>query len=80
MSSVRIPRVPTYSGAASLLHNFAYGNFTLFVVLFQNTSAIVSNTTYAVLTPKVLLPSVWASPISLATTFGIVFTFFSSGY
>ena len=33
-----------------------------------------------VLTPRVLLPAVWATPISLATTFGIVFTFFSSGY
>ena len=30
-------------------------------------------------TPNVLLLPVWALPISLATTFGIVFTFFSSG-
>ena len=34
----------------------------------------------AVLTPSVFLQTVWAGPISLATTFGIVFTFFSSGY
>ena len=34
----------------------------------------------AVLTPRVFLLPVWATPISLATTFGIVFTFFSSGY
>ena len=34
----------------------------------------------AVLTPRVFLLPVWAAPISLATTFGIVFTFFSSGY
>ena len=33
-----------------------------------------------VLTPHVLLHAVWALPISLATTFGIVITFFSSGY
>ena len=33
-----------------------------------------------VLTPHVLLHAVWAPPISLATTFGIVLTFFSSGY
>ena len=32
-----------------------------------------------VLTPHVLLHAVWAPPISLATTFGIVLTFFSSG-
>ena len=30
-------------------------------------------------TPWILLLMVWALPISLATTFGIVFTFFSSG-
>ena len=30
-------------------------------------------------TPEILLLQVWALPISLATTFGIVFTFFSSG-
>ena len=34
----------------------------------------------AVLTPQVFLPAVWAVPISLATTFGIAFAFFSSGY
>ena len=34
----------------------------------------------AVLTPSILLCLVWASPISLATTFGITFVFFSSGY
>ena len=35
---------------------------------------------YGVLTPHVLLHAVWAPPISLATTLGIVITFFSSGY
>ena len=35
---------------------------------------------FAVLTPQVFLPAVWAAPISLATTFGIAFAFFSSGY
>ena len=34
----------------------------------------------AVLTPRVFLLPVWAPPISLATTLGIVLTFFSSGY
>ena len=34
----------------------------------------------AVLTPRVFLLPVWAAPISLATTFGIAFAFFSSGY
>ena len=34
---------------------------------------------FVVLTPHVLLHEVWALPISLATTFGIDFSFFSSG-
>ena len=33
-----------------------------------------------VLTPKLFLTSVWPLPISLATTFGISFDFFSSPY
>ena len=33
-----------------------------------------------VLTPLVFLPKVWPLPISLATTFGISFDFFSSPY
>ena len=36
--------------------------------------------TYAVLTPKAFLSLVWPLPISLATTFGISFDFFSSPY
>ena len=35
---------------------------------------------YAVLTPKVLLLSVWPLPISLAATLGISVDFFSSAY
>ena len=34
----------------------------------------------SVLTPLVFLPKVWPLPISLATTFGISFDFFSSPY
>ena len=40
MSSVRIPRVPTYSGYCRPSVNFAYGIFTLSDLLFQNSSAI----------------------------------------
>ena len=40
ISSVRISRVPTYSGLRSRLQNFVYGNFTLFVLLFQVSSTI----------------------------------------
>ena len=67
MSSVRISRVPTYSGFRSLFHNFAYGTVTLFDLSF-NTVRLSCPMLNAVLTPQVLLPAVWAPPISLATT------------
>ena len=40
LSSVRISRVPTYSGYHSLFQNFIYGNFTLSVLTFQLSSII----------------------------------------
>ena len=39
-ASVRVPRVPTYSGFRQCPLDFAYGIFTLSDVLSQNTSAI----------------------------------------
>ena len=47
-----------------------------FPVIFHYRSRFLMGS----VTPNILLSSVWAPPISLATTFGIVFTFFSSGY
>ena len=41
LSSVRISRVPTYSGYPRPLNNFAYGPVTLFRCAFQHYSAIV---------------------------------------
>ena len=40
ISSVRISRVPTYSGFRSRLQNFVYRNFTFFVLPFQVSSTI----------------------------------------
>ena len=65
---------------AKLFDNVGYRSVTSYGPAFQPCSPIISDAFVAVLTPKVLLPLVWATPISLATTFGIVFTFFSSGY
>ena len=70
--SDRIPRVPPYSGYSLLLNNFTYGAFTLFRRAFQHCSIIVLEWIMESVTPKVLLLLVWALPISLATTFGIV--------
>ena len=41
---------------------------------------LTSTVLFAVLTPSVLLPSVWPPPLSLATTRGISFDFSSSPY
>ena len=44
LSSVKISRVPTYSGYCLLFQDFVYRNFTFFVVAFQLTSTIHSDT------------------------------------
>ena len=59
---------------------FIYRTFTFFglpslVILLTSLLALL-----IIRTPDVLLPLVWALPVSLATTSGIVFTFFSYGY
>ena len=60
--------------------HFAYEAFTLSCLLFQNNSATTFSNLLQSSTPKVFLLLVWASPISLATTFGIDFSFFSWSY
>ena len=47
---------------------------------FPSHSVTVPRSRNAVLTPKVLLPSVWPLPLSLATTRGISVDFSSFGY
>ncbi len=79
VSSVRISRVPTYSGSCLLASDFIYGSFTLFPLPFQ-VIRLSSTIRFAVRTPFVFLQTVWAFPISLATTLGITFVFFSFGY
>ena len=74
--SVRIPRVPTYS-VYLLVTLFAYKPVTFFGIAFQLSSAKVD---FAFDTREVFLPLLRAPPFSLATTRGIVLTFFSSGY
>ena len=74
LSSVWISRVPTYSGYYSLFQNFVYGNFTLSVIpfqVFQLSIQIRLRSPY----PAVIITTVWAPPISLATTFGITICF-----
>ena len=60
---------------ASLISPFTYGTFTLFHPAFQLCSVRCLKCRLQSSTPHILLYVVWAPPISLATTFGIVFYF-----
>ncbi len=58
---------------------FAYEILTLSDWL-SHTIRLYTLKILSVLTPKLFLTPVWPLPISLATTFGISFDFFSSPY
>ena len=78
-SSVKVPRVSTYSGSRLVNFPFAYGAFTLSGRLSQNRSArIVESITRS--EPRDALIPVWALSISLAATLEIDVSFSSSGY
>ena len=78
-SSVKVPRVSTYSGSRHVNSSFAYGAFTLSGRLSQNRSAkFVESIPRS--EPRGARTPVWALPISLAATFGITVVFSSSGY
>ena len=78
-SSHRVSRVRRYSGYSWLLSSFAYESLTLYGVS-SHTLQLEYSIPCAVRTPKVLLPSVWPLPRSLATTYGISVDFSSSPY
>ena len=79
-ASSRVSRVPLYSGSCCVNSSFMYGAFTLFGRLSQNRSITLVESRPQSATPAVLLPLVWPLPISLATTPGITFVFFSCRY
>ena len=78
-SSVKVPRVSTYSGSRCVNFSFAYGAFTLSGWLSQNHSArSVESLLRSV--PRSARTPVWALSISLAATLEITVVFSSSGY
>ena len=78
-SSVKVPRVSTYSGYRHVNSSFAYGAFTLSGRLSQNRSAkLVESIPRS--EPQHARTLVWALPVSLAATPGIDVSFSSSGY
>ena len=74
-----IPRVPRYSGYHAPTLVFEYWTITIFG-LPSHAVPLTSVVLKVVLTPKILLSSVWPLPRSLATTSGISVDFFSSPY
>ena len=78
-SSHRVSRVRRYSGYSRRLLSFVYETLTLFGVP-SHALPLDFSLPYAVLTPRILLPSVWPLPLSLATTQGISVDVFSSPY
>ena len=79
LTSRRVSRVPRYSGSCSVCSVFVYGAFTLSGRLSQNRSAkLVESIPRS--EPQHARTLVWALPRSLAATYGIDVSFFSSGY
>ena len=78
-TSHRVTRVLRYSGSSPVSISFVYVALTLFGRPSHAVPLKILMPS-AVLTPKVLLPSVWPLPLSLATTQGISVDVFSSPY
>ena len=78
-ASHKVSRVSWYSGYRHVNSRFAYGAFTLYRWSFQGHSATIAESIMRSEPRDARIP-VWALPISLAATFGIDFSFFSSGY
>ena len=77
--SHKVPRVSWYSGSCSVSSAFTYGAFTLSGWLSQNHSPTIGRSLLRS-EPQGARTLVWALPVSLAATYGIEFSFFSSGY
>ena len=77
--SIKVSRVSMYSGFRSVSSPFAYGAFTLSGWLSQNHSARFIESIMQS-EPHGARTMVWALPRSLAATYGIDFSFSSSGY
>ena len=77
--SHRVSRARRYSGYNWLPSPFVYETLTLFGSA-SHPIQLSLHVPSTVRTPKVLLPSVWPAPLSLATTQGISVDVFSSPY
>ena len=79
--SDRITRVPPYSGYCQVYNLFRVRGSHPLQLIIPSDSTINYNSTLQSYNPYVAeTTQVWASPRSLATTWGITIVFFSSGY
>ncbi len=79
LTSHKVPGVSWYSVSCSVSSDFTYGAFTLSGRLSQNRS-ITLDESILQSEPQHARTLVWALSRSLAATYGIEFSFFSSGY
>ena len=77
--SHKVSRVSWYSGYRHVNSSFIYEAFTLYGRLSQNLSIRIIESIMRSEPRNARIP-VWPLPISLAATFGIEFSFSSSGY
>ena len=77
--SHKVPRVSWYSGSCRPGPDFVYGAFTLSGWLSQNHTGRIKES-ISQSEPQHARTLVWALSRSLAATYGIEFSFFSSGY
>ena len=77
--SIKVSRVSMYSGSRLVNADFAYGAVTLSGRLSQNLSAVFVESILRS-EPHSARTVVWPLPRSLAATYGIDVSFFSSGY
>ena len=77
--SIKVSRVSMYSGSRLVNSDFAYGAVTLSGRLSQNLSAVLVESILRS-EPHSARTVVWPLPRSLAATYGIDFSFSSSGY
>ena len=78
--SVKVSRDSTYSGYLSPILDFAYGALTLYDSAVPNGFRYRYSYLHKSYYPGSKMDPVWATPLSLAATHGIDFSFCSSGY
>ena len=74
-----VPPAPPYSGYSTDILAFIYGTITPYGTL-SHVFLFCLPSLFESYNPAVLCTTVWAIPLSLATTYGITIVFFSSRY